>query len=60
VRFPDEIDIIATEIFEDLRLALAKQRRIVTEAEVDASKGLQTETAAALDALLDKAFKGEL
>jgi len=48
---------------------LAEQRRIVSElnalqAEVDALKRLQTETAAELDALLpailDKAFKGEL
>ncbi|HWV99357.1 MAG TPA: restriction endonuclease subunit S [Candidatus Acidoferrum sp.] len=48
---------------------LSEQRRILSEldalqAEVDALKGLQTETAAELDALmpaiLDKAFKGEL
>jgi type I restriction enzyme S subunit len=48
---------------------LAEQRRIVTEldalqAEVDALKRLQTETAAELDALLpailDRAFKGKL
>ena len=49
--------------------ALPEQRRIVAEldalqAEVDALKRLQAETAAELDALLpsilDKAFKGEL
>ena len=48
---------------------LAEQRRIVAEldalqAEVDALKRLQAETAAELDALLpailDRAFKGEL
>ena len=48
---------------------LAEQRRIVAEldalqAEVDALKKLQAETAAELDALLpsilDRAFKGEL
>jgi len=48
---------------------LREQRRLVSEldalqAEVDALKRLQTETAAGLDALLpvilDKAFKGEL
>ena len=48
---------------------LAEQRRIVAEldalqAEVDALKGLQAETATELDALLpailDRAFKGEL
>lgn len=48
---------------------IAKQRRIVSEldalqAEVDALKRLQAETAAQLDALLpailDRAFKGEL
>ena len=51
------------------KLALAEQRRIVAEmdalqAEVDALKRLQAETAAELDALLpailDKAFKGKL
>ena len=50
-------------------LTLAEQRRIVAEldalqAEVDALKRLQAETAAELDALLpailDRAFKGEL
>jgi restriction endonuclease S subunit len=50
-------------------LPLAEQRRIVAEldalqAEVDALKRLQAETAAELDALLpallDRAFKGEL
>jgi type I restriction enzyme S subunit len=49
--------------------ALPEQRRIVSEldalqAEVDALKRLQAETAAELDALLpailDRAFKGEL
>lgn len=49
--------------------SLAEQRRVVAEldalqAEVDALKRLQFETAAELDALLpailDKAFKGEL
>jgi type I restriction enzyme S subunit len=51
------------------KLSLDEQRRIVAElealqAEVDALKRLQAETAAELDALLpailDKAFKGEL
>jgi type I restriction enzyme S subunit len=51
------------------KLAVADQRRIVTEldalqAEVDALKRLQSETAAEVDALLpallDRAFKGEL
>jgi type I restriction enzyme S subunit len=51
------------------KISLAEQRRIVTEleavqAEVDALKRLQTETATELDALLpailDRAFKGEL
>jgi len=42
-----------------------RRRRIVTEldalqAEVAALKRLQAETAAELDALLDRAFKGEL
>jgi type I restriction enzyme S subunit len=57
---------------EELRLPfppIVEQRRIVAEldalqAEVDALKRLQAETAAELDALLpailDKAFKGEL
>jgi type I restriction enzyme S subunit len=50
-------------------LSIPEQRRIVLEleelqAEVDALKRLQTETAAELDAMLpailDRAFKGEL
>ena len=63
------LNIGALRRFDLILPSLAEQRRIVAEldalqAEVDALKRLQAETAAELDALLpailDRAFKGEL